>query len=848
VAERLQNGTDRRRRGADERATQQGRAAAAAEELASADADRTEADVALARVREHVSGRQQEEERLRQALGQRREAVRRLEQESQQTIAKQRTLEGERTSREHDLHIQRERATKATDHRGHLRGEQTNTERRRDQLVERVGFLGYESRRAKDRLQDARRLITTTRETDAACRTARRDAEQALAALAARRNALEALERDRVGLAPAAAALLAARAKFGDGILGPLSDYVAVDSADAELAERLLGDLMHAVLVKDASVIDAVRAWHGQAKPGALVLLPVAPGPTITGATAYDARLRVQEPATGWVQAVLAGSEALDETGQVLRRATGAIYLSGAAPQSGPLRRRAELAELAISVAAADAKVAEAEAAQKAVIEQLAAADKALAEAQTAADLADRTERDATAQRDDALRTLANLARELVTAEQELERIGKRITDDANRLTEIADTLTTITTERERAEAALAEARLTLQTIETEQEAAREQRTQAQVEEAQLAARLRTSTDRVARATQTRTDAERNDQRLAEELGRLDGELATLSAQRDEWATTRETIAAELAELESEAGAGEQSYAAAVVALADADRTLQVAREDARRLADESHKLDLARAEAQGLRTRIIERLEQEWRKSIDALFVDFTALDMDFETLENESARITSQLEAIGPVNPLAVEEHAEEAKKVEFLMTQRDDLVSARQSLIQAIREIDGTARQLFIEMFNQIRDNFKLVFQRMFDGGECELRLADPDNPLDCEIEILGAPRGKRIQNVRLLSMGEKTLVATSLLFGLYLTKPSPFCLMDEVDAPLDDANVGRFVRLLEEFKPSTQFLIITHNPRTMQSADAVYGVTMQEPGISTIVGVRLGEAAV
>jgi chromosome segregation protein len=193
-------------------------------------------------------------------------------------------------------------------------------------------------------------------------------------------------------------------------------------------------------------------------------------------------------------------------------------------------------------------------------------------------------------------------------------------------------------------------------------------------------------------------------------------------------------------------------------------------------------------------------------------------------------------------------MEEHTEESKRLDFLTTQRDDLVSARQSLLQAIREIDGTAKTLFMDTFLAVQGHFQNVFQTLFGGGECELRLTNPDEPLESEIEIHASPRGKKTQRIHLLSSGERTLVATSLLFSIYLTKPSPFCLMDEVDAPLDDANVGRFTRLLDEFKHSTQFIVITHNPRTMQAADAVYGVTMQEPGVSTIVGVRLGEAAV
>ena len=135
-------------------------------------------------------------------------------------------------------------------------------------------------------------------------------------------------------------------------------------------------------------------------------------------------------------------------------------------------------------------------------------------------------------------------------------------------------------------------------------------------------------------------------------------------------------------------------------------------------------------------------------------------------------------------------------------------------------------------------------------LFGGGECDLRLEHPDAPLDCDIEIHASPRGKRTQRIHLLSSGERALVALSLLFGIFLTKPSPFCLLDEVDAPLDDQNIGRFVRMLNQFKQSTQFIVITHNPRTTtEAADAVYGVTMQEPGVSSLVSVRLrGGAAV
>ena len=183
---------------------------------------------------------------------------------------------------------------------------------------------------------------------------------------------------------------------------------------------------------------------------------------------------------------------------------------------------------------------------------------------------------------------------------------------------------------------------------------------------------------------------------------------------------------------------------------------------------------------------------------------------------------------------------------ERFEFLSSQRDDLVEAREGLMRALKEMDVTAREMFREAFDDIRENYLKVFNTLFEGGTCDLKLANPDEPLNSEIDMHAAPKGKRNHRLHLRSAGERALVAISLLSSIYLAKPSSFCLLDEVDAPLDDNNVLRFVRLLDEFKDDTQFIVITHNPRTMQIADSVYGVTMQEPGISKIVGVRLGEA--
>ena len=220
--------------------------------------------------------------------------------------------------------------------------------------------------------------------------------------------------------------------------------------------------------------------------------------------------------------------------------------------------------------------------------------------------------------------------------------------------------------------------------------------------------------------------------------------------------------------------------------------------------------------------------------------------MEGDPEELREELQEIVLKLERIGLVNMLAVEEHQEESARLEFLLEQRGDLKEARDDLRSAIRQINETATQLFHETFGKIRENFRSTFQRLFEGGEADLWLEEEEDPLESVIEIHASPKGKKTQRIDLLSGGERALTALSLLFGIYLVKPSPFCVLDEVDAPLDESNIYRFIRLLQEFKDQTQFVVITHNSRTIEAADWIYGVTMEEPGVSRIVGVQLEDA--
>jgi chromosome segregation protein len=213
--------------------------------------------------------------------------------------------------------------------------------------------------------------------------------------------------------------------------------------------------------------------------------------------------------------------------------------------------------------------------------------------------------------------------------------------------------------------------------------------------------------------------------------------------------------------------------------------------------------------------------------------------------TQEEETCRtLRERLEQIGPVNMMALDEYKETAERHGFLEVQRTDLIESIDNTMETIKEIDQISRTKFDEAFARINENFAHVFSRLFQGGQAFLRLTDTENQAESGLDIVASPPGKKLQNVLLLSGGEKALTALSLLVGIFQFQPSPFCVLDEVDAPLDETNVGRLADLLRTLSSETQFLLVTHSKRMMQAADMIYGVTMQEPGVSKVVSVRLG----
>jgi chromosome segregation protein len=209
----------------------------------------------------------------------------------------------------------------------------------------------------------------------------------------------------------------------------------------------------------------------------------------------------------------------------------------------------------------------------------------------------------------------------------------------------------------------------------------------------------------------------------------------------------------------------------------------------------------------------------------------------------EEAITRLRDKIDRLGPVNMMAIEQFDELETRHVFLTTQRKDLIESIAQTSEAIKRIDETTSARFTEAFTAIQQNFQVTFSTLFGGGRAGLTLLDENDPLESGIDIVASPPGKRLQSVQLLSGGEKALTAIALMFAIFKYKPSPFCLLDEIDAPLDDANVGRFVEMLRSMLDRTQFILITHNRRTMEIANRLYGVTMEEPGVSKLISVQL-----
>ena len=246
--------------------------------------------------------------------------------------------------------------------------------------------------------------------------------------------------------------------------------------------------------------------------------------------------------------------------------------------------------------------------------------------------------------------------------------------------------------------------------------------------------------------------------------------------------------------------------------------------------------------------TSLKERLSIEFNIELDEIMEQEPNPELDPEELKNRSEKLKKQLSDFGPINPMALESFKEIKERHDFIVKEQQDLISAKESLLKTIAEIDNSAQEKFMDAYHAVRGNFIHVFRSLFsEEDNCDLILTDLSNPLESDVQIIAQPKGKKPLSIHQLSGGEKTLTATALLFGIYLLKPSPFCIFDEVDAPLDDTNIDKFNKIIKKFSADSQFIIITHNKKTMAATDIMYGITMAEIGITQVVPVDMREFA-
>jgi chromosome segregation protein len=708
-----------------------------------------------------------------------------------------------------------------------------------------------------------------------------------VASVNGRRSSLEGLIRDHSYSTETVKNIFRATAKKTlpgqqSATLGTLADFLEVDGAYEQVVDEFLRDELNYIVVRDWDAADeGIRLLKSDVAGRATFLIEPSDEPGYTDARERSVQLNREgvRPLTECVRVLNGFGRSLEVLLPRLREgfvtvdaaqarelalqhpegyflAPGGetfhgLTVTGGRPSSGgPLALKRELKEVEARLAALQQELAATDLRTSQLQHDL-AEQNALLEARNH-------------ERRDAEREAANSGAALRQMESETHRIERRLQEwmlatDRNRdaRNQKADLIAArqVQAAELEAERAALEARLAELTGEVEHlRSLREQLQQAAAEAsaalAGLEERRRNAQANFEQTTRLFNQQQQRIVQLEQQLAaaateklRREQETASLAAQHEAAAAARATAVAQQARLTEEA----QALRAVTSALDAKLRAVRAETEEVReRRASLSARVAKLTSDIEHLETTCLDDLAVP----AATLRQDATIERIEGEALnhhESESRALKQKLEAMGPVNMMALEEYQEAFGRHSFLEAQRKDLLESIDNTTASIKEIDDVSRVKFDEAYKIINENFALTFTRLFGGGQAFMRLTDPDNPNSdaSGIEIVASPPGKKLQNILLLSGGEKALTALSLLVGIFQFQPAPFCILDEVDAPLDETNVGRFARMIADMSRTTQFIAITHNKRTMQQADVIYGVTMQEPGVSKIVSVNLGQ---
>jgi chromosome segregation protein len=754
-----------------------------------------------------------------------------------------------------------------------LKSEQTSLALRLDEANSQVSQHATRVTEAETLLSERREALTQAQEARREAEEKLREADKARSEigrthhqLQARHDALAQLEEQHASAPQATQRLLKFEVEESKrDFHGTLSSHIAVQAGYEAPLALLLGDAVNALVLNDDA---SAQAWRdkltGKEQCAFAPLKTARPTPLPSSAETHAMRFITSEPVSAdLVAALLEDAHVVDDlaAGWKLKAAQPQCTI---ATRAGELITRSGLllvgqetgASLAVLTRQTEMRRLEAELVNSAtkVIEVQTAADARRSALEEKSNLVEH----ARAAVQVAEISIATQRQEERAAQTALQQITRQVEDATREMTRLTAQEQVDHERHERLREAMASAAVALQEADEQMQA------------------LQTHLDELAAEEQSRTDA----------VTDLKIELATQSQQCDAWQGQREPVANRLQELRElvelrtresqeheqrvvhareEISSAEREHTEKSEALTrvagELDLTLtkrseaqaQIDEQESalRTLRHEQHGVQSARsenevklAEQKMLLGNLRERFHRDYQKELEDL-PPLTEADAatDWAALETEVAGKRAALDAIGPVNLEAITEYDELEQRYAFLTGQETDLLTAKEQILKAIQEINRTTQKLFAETFEQVKANFHEMFTELFGGGKATLKLMDESDPLECGIDIEAKPPGKQPQSVSLLSGGERTMTAVALLFAIYMVKPSPFCVLDELDAPLDESNINRFIKILNRFQEQSQFVVITHNKRTISIADVLYGVTMEERGVSKFVSLRL-----
>ncbi|HWV38243.1 MAG TPA: chromosome segregation protein SMC [Vulgatibacter sp.] len=664
----------------------------------------------------------------------------------------------------------------------------------------------------------------------------------------------------------------AAEGRLPEGVIGLVSDLISAGEEHERAIEAALAERLQAIVVDSHERAVELAFYLADAREGRSSFLPLGLRAPTAPAALDDDRIvaRAADVVTAdprhreLVDALLGdvllvdglddavalwslgtGHTFVTRAGEVVSRVGGVTGGEADGPGAGLLQKRREVAELGETVAHLESRVAIAAEQHRRLASQaedLEQSLKGLEKTGHAEEI-----------------NLLHVERDLARVTEELARLRDRGEQLAREREGLQNQLAILDADAEAARGATAQAEADrarreecTAELSAELAAARERLQAAQGELTKLQIEAAANVERREAVERTLRRVEEDRRALEERRARAraaieegDASLAELAGKVDEASGSITSLADELARAKEELAEARTAHAQAQAAVAEDEQALRARRKRLEEVLAVTSTAAIRDRELELEIEHLVEGIQERHNVSLAEQLLDFHSVPPPAEGAEERLSSLRAQVERMGEVNLTAVEEHAELSERHDFLAKQRDDLEESLAKLRQAIARIDATSKERFNETFEIVNTKFQQVFPRLFGGGKAQLLLTRDENKpgADPGVEILAQPPGKKMQNVGLMSGGEKALTAVSLIFAIFLIKPTPFCLLDEVDAPLDEANVGRYNEMVKEMSKGSQFILITHNKRTMEIADTLYGVTMEEPGVSKTVSVKL-----